>query len=74
MKPYLTTCRIAQEEKLLRQLNDRQHFVDNFNMYSLQDLIDINSGYLLEYLNKIHQNYVTHIKVNCLVSYKDYFI
>ena len=68
MKRYLTTCRVAQENKILRQLEDRQHFVDNCDMYSLQDLIDINSGTLFQYLNKIHQHFYTHIKDECLVS------
>ncbi|CAL4064428.1 unnamed protein product, partial [Meganyctiphanes norvegica] len=36
MKQYLSSCRTAQESRMLRQLQDRQHFVENSHMYSLQ--------------------------------------
>lgn len=68
MKQYLSTCRSAQESRILRQLEERQHFVENAHMYSLQDLIDVNSGLLVDYLKKIHGNFLTHIKNECLVS------
>lgn len=67
MKQYLSTCRSAQESRILRQLEERQHFVENAHMYSLQDLIDVNSGLLVDYLKKIHGNFLTHIKNECLV-------
>ncbi|KAG7153278.1 Differentially expressed in FDCP 8-like [Homarus americanus] len=44
MKQYLGTCRTAQESRMLRQLEERQHFVENAFMFSLQDLVDVNSG------------------------------
>ncbi|XP_053652184.1 differentially expressed in FDCP 8 homolog B isoform X3 [Cherax quadricarinatus] len=67
MKQYLGTCRTAQESRMLRQLEARQHFVENAHMYSLQDLIDINSGALVEYLKKVHSSFSSHIKKECLV-------
>ena len=36
-------------------------------MYSLQDLIDVNSGSLLPFLTKIHSLFLTHIKSDCQV-------
>lgn len=68
MKQYLGTCRAAQEARMLRQLEERQHFVDNAHMFSLQDLIDVNSGVLVEYLTKVHASFASHIKNECLVS------
>lgn len=65
MKKYFVTCRQALESKLLLQLKDRQHFVDNSSVYSLQDLIDVNSGLLLPFLTKIHSLFLTHIKSDC---------
>jgi len=62
MKKYLTVCRIAQEERILTQLRDRQHFVDSAHMYSLQDLLDLDSGSLTEYLEDkltVFQNHIT---------------
>merc|ERR1712113_1244673 len=51
MKKYLTVCRIASDEKLLLHLVSRQHFVDGPNLYSIQDLMDINNGSLLPFLH-----------------------
>uniref|UniRef100_A0A8C5XNH8 Differentially expressed in FDCP 8 homolog n=1 Tax=Microcebus murinus TaxID=30608 RepID=A0A8C5XNH8_MICMU len=43
MKPYFITCKEAMEARLLLQLQDRQHFVENDEMYSVQDLLDIHT-------------------------------
>lgn len=69
MKTYFLTCHTALEEKLLLQLQDRQHFVENANVYSLQDLIDVSTGQLLNYLQKVHASYLTHITQDCLVTF-----
>ena len=66
MKKYLTVCRIALEEKILLHLVSRQHFVDGPNLYSIQDLIDINSGLLLPFLQRITQVFQEHI-TNCVL-------
>ena len=50
------------------QLQDRQHFVENDDMYSLQDLIDISSGRLSCSLTEIHTEFAKHIKLDCDVS------
>lgn len=68
MKTYFLTCHAALEEKLLLQLQDRQHFVESSKIYSLQDLIDVSTGHLLSYLQKVHASYVTHITQDCLVN------
>lgn len=52
----------------LLQLQDRQHFVENDDMYSLQDLIDISSGRLSCSLTEIHTTFAKHIKLDCEVS------
>lgn len=58
---------------LLLQLQDRQHFVENDDMYSLQDLIDISSGRLSCSLTEIHTTFAKHIKLDCEVSWLCYF-
>ncbi|KAA8595572.1 hypothetical protein FQN60_010863 [Etheostoma spectabile] len=65
MKPYFITCKEAMEARLLLQLQDRQHFVENDDMYSLQDLIDISSGRLSCSLTEIHTTFAKHIKLDC---------
>ncbi|GLG98815.1 hypothetical protein R5R35_002504 [Gryllus longicercus] len=69
MKKYFVLCKEATESKLLWQLNDRLHFIDSTDSYSLQDLIDINSGKLLEYLEKVQSVFVKHIKEECKLCY-----
>lgn len=49
------------------QLQDRQHFVENDEMYSLQDLMDINAGRLSCSLTEIHTLFAKHIKLDCEV-------
>ncbi|XP_058608369.1 differentially expressed in FDCP 8 homolog isoform X7 [Onychostoma macrolepis] len=48
-----------------RKLQDRQHFVENDDMYSLQDLIDTSSGHLSCSLTEIHTTFAKHIKLDC---------
>uniref|UniRef100_A0A9J8A6B5 Differentially expressed in FDCP 8 homolog n=1 Tax=Cyprinus carpio carpio TaxID=630221 RepID=A0A9J8A6B5_CYPCA len=65
MKPYFITCKEAMEARLLLHLQDRQHFVENDDMYSLQDLIDTSSGRLSCSLTEIHTTFAKHIKLDC---------
>ena len=44
-------CRIAQEERIMTNLHEGQHFVDTAHMFTMQDLLDIHSGVLTEYLS-----------------------
>ena len=69
MKKYFISCKSAIESRLLWQLQEKQHFVENVDSFSLQDLIDINSGELLEYLEKVQAEFVKHIKEDCKVNY-----
>ena len=74
MKKYLLVCRIAGEEKrLLTLLQDRQHFVDSPHMFSLQDMIDINSGVLSQYLQTKLDTFKLHI-VSCMLCLAKSFV
>ncbi|XP_045149793.1 differentially expressed in FDCP 8 homolog isoform X3 [Echinops telfairi] len=65
MKPYFITCKEAMESRLLLQLQDRQHFVENDEMYSVQDLVDVHVGRLSCSLTEIHTLFAKHIKLDC---------
>ncbi|XP_064640629.1 differentially expressed in FDCP 8 homolog B-like isoform X2 [Lineus longissimus] len=65
MKKYFLSCQDALASKLLLQLKDRQHFVDNSDIYSMQDLLDIASDALVPKLTKIHASFAQHIKADC---------
>jgi hypothetical protein len=68
MKKYFVSCKSAIESRLLWQLQERQHFAENVDSFSLQDLIDVNSGELLQYLEKVQVAFIRHIKEDCEVS------
>nr|XP_058901921.1 differentially expressed in FDCP 8 homolog isoform X2 [Kogia breviceps] len=65
MKPYFITCREAMAARLLLQLQDRQHFVENDEMYSVQDLLDAHTGRLGCSLAETHTLFAKHIKLDC---------
>lgn len=65
MKPYFITCKEAMEARLLLQLQDRQHFVENDEMYSIQDLLEVHMGRLSCSLTEIHTLFAKHIKLDC---------
>uniref|UniRef100_T1JKT5 Phorbol-ester/DAG-type domain-containing protein n=1 Tax=Strigamia maritima TaxID=126957 RepID=T1JKT5_STRMM len=74
MKRYFLACKHALKNKLLMMLSERQHFVDNADVYSMQDLIDVESGILVEYLTRIHTHFKRHIKQDCEVCRGQGFI
>ncbi|KAK6627594.1 hypothetical protein RUM44_010072 [Polyplax serrata] len=65
IKKYLTSCKSALEEQLLWQSNDKVHFLENEDTYSLQDLFELRTGELVKYLNKLRDCFIRHIKVDC---------
>ena len=52
---------------LFLQLTDRQHFVENSDMYSVRDLLDTRTDELLPLLARIHSSFAQHIKTDCKV-------
>jgi len=73
MKKYLMVCRIAQEERILTNLHERQHFVDNAHMFTLQDLLDIDSGVLTDYLTSKLTLFKEHI-TSCILCMAKSFV
>jgi len=73
MKKYLVVCRLAGEARLLRKLEERQHFVDTPDMFSLQDLADVQNGSLSEYLDGVLAVFRGHI-TSCLLCTAKGFI
>ncbi|XP_052242863.1 differentially expressed in FDCP 8-like isoform X2 [Dreissena polymorpha] len=67
MKKYILQCSAAMEMKLLLQLQRRQHFVENSDIYSMQDLVDVHGDLLLPELAQVHTSWAQHIKTDCEV-------
>lgn len=65
MKVYFLSCQSALQSKLLKQLKDRQHFVDNADIYTLYDLVKLVSEQLLPTVVRVHASFASHIKVEC---------
>ena len=72
MKRYLVVCRLAQEQRLLTLLQDRQHFVENSTMFSFQDLLDLQNGVLHQYLQSRLDTFHTHISSCVLCTAKGF--
>lgn len=73
MKRYILLCAIAMNKKLLLELENRQHFVESSDIYSMKDLIDVQKDTLLPELAQVHSSWAQHIKTDCEVS-SDVFI
>uniref|UniRef100_A0A069DTM8 Phorbol-ester/DAG-type domain-containing protein n=1 Tax=Panstrongylus megistus TaxID=65343 RepID=A0A069DTM8_9HEMI len=68
MKQYIATCRYALESGLLmRELEWRRHLVHSTEVFSLNDLIDINNGQLLSKIESVHSVLRDHITKDCTV-------
>lgn len=66
MKEYFMTCNNAMEQKQLLKLGHRQHFVDNSTMFSMEDLVSLKQGELLDEIAKIVGEFAQHIKLDCI--------
>ncbi|XP_027629259.1 differentially expressed in FDCP 8 homolog isoform X2 [Tupaia chinensis] len=53
------------EELVEIRLQDRQHFVENDEMYSIQDLLEVHLGRLSCSLTETHTLFAKHIKLDC---------
>ena len=73
MKKYLTVCRLASEQKILLHLASRQHFVESADYYSIQDLVDVKSGVMGEFITKVVDTFAIHIKT-CILCLAKGFI
>lgn len=63
MRRYLTECRISIASKLLENaVGTKRHMVQCVNMYSIADLIAIENGTLIEFLNKLFAIFEQHIR------------
>ncbi|KAF5287328.1 hypothetical protein FQR65_LT02201 [Abscondita terminalis] len=67
MRKYLLVCRNATENHLIWKKVDKPHIIESPNLYSLQDLVDTQSGELPTKLHEILQVFSEHIKVLCEV-------
>uniref|UniRef100_A0A183ENS3 DUF4206 domain-containing protein n=1 Tax=Gongylonema pulchrum TaxID=637853 RepID=A0A183ENS3_9BILA len=74
MKCYFLCCRTARKERILQHLSHHQHFVENSDMYSFLDLIDLYQGRLLPEIEEIVRIFTEHITKNCLTCQGKGFI
>ncbi|XP_055708664.1 differentially expressed in FDCP 8 homolog isoform X2 [Phlebotomus papatasi] len=73
MKKYLTECRLAAAEKILDNISgSRRYLLQTPEMYSVADLVAVESGALHEFLNKIYDAFERHIRQCQICSGKGY--
>ncbi|EDV26004.1 uncharacterized protein TRIADDRAFT_23786 [Trichoplax adhaerens] len=65
LRLYVHSCKSAQQHNSFAKLKIKLHLMDNVDMYSMQDLIKINDGTLIEELRSISQDLIKHVKENC---------
>ncbi|XP_048241861.1 differentially expressed in FDCP 8 homolog A-like isoform X4 [Haliotis rufescens] len=65
MKKYILLCPSAMKSKLLLLVQTRQHFVESSDIYSMKDLMDIQTDTLLSELAQVHSAWAQHIKTDC---------
>ncbi|XP_065565475.1 differentially expressed in FDCP 8 homolog isoform X2 [Artemia franciscana] len=64
-KEYLIACETAANQRILSVLKHRSHFIETSASYSLADLIDLESGVLLPFIENIVGKFEKHIEVDC---------
>lgn len=63
MKRYLVECREAIRTKLIdRNVNDRRHLIQSTELYSMNDLVQVENDILNEFLFKIFKEFDNHIR------------
>lgn len=73
MRRYLTECRISTNGKILENsVGTRRHLVQCINLYSINDLIGVENGTIIEFLNKLFTAFDQHIRKCELCSGKGY--
>uniref|UniRef100_A0AC34QK36 Phorbol-ester/DAG-type domain-containing protein n=1 Tax=Panagrolaimus sp. JU765 TaxID=591449 RepID=A0AC34QK36_9BILA len=65
MKCYFISCRSARKLRILQYLNRYQHFVEESEMYCLDDLIQLATGNLLVEIREIMGVFKKHITEEC---------
>lgn len=73
MRRYLCECRIATAAKILEgAIGTKRHLIQNIDMYSISDLIEVESGAIVDFLNRTFATYEQHIRKCQLCSGKGY--
>lgn len=69
IRKYLLVCRIAQEDHLLWKSVDTPHLIESPDLYSLQNLVDTQSGELPSKLHNLVSVFTKHVKEECLICH-----
>ena len=74
IKEYLVVCRVAAKDRLLAKhlAGERHHFVDDSIYYSMQDLVDIHNGKLMDFLKQKIDILSLHIRTCVLCRAKGF--
>lgn len=59
-RAYFMRCEVAMKEKLLLRLQHRQHWVESSQLYTVQDLLDLQAGVLLKEGEDVHSTFSSH--------------
>ncbi|XP_043464222.1 differentially expressed in FDCP 8 homolog [Leptopilina heterotoma] len=65
MKQYLIVCSEANNQGLPWRVGLRTHFLESAGNYSVKDLVDLQSGVLMEELRTAHESMRNHVTNSC---------
>lgn len=73
MRQYLDECRLANASKLVdHQIGAQRYLIQSARMYSMADLVAVESGSLVEQLNRVVHVFDSHIRKCDICTGKGY--
>eukprot|EP01117_Protostelium_nocturnum_P008534 TRINITY_DN3061_c0_g2_i2.p1 TRINITY_DN3061_c0_g2~~TRINITY_DN3061_c0_g2_i2.p1 ORF type:complete len:942 (-),score=264.78 TRINITY_DN3061_c0_g2_i2:55-2880(-) len=61
LKDYILNCDRVSQEKVMKELNGRLHVIHNTDIYSLRDLIELNTDQLVEWIRELTERFIIHV-------------
>ncbi|XP_037045102.1 differentially expressed in FDCP 8 homolog isoform X2 [Bradysia coprophila] len=73
MRKYLNECRFAATDKLVESsVGTKRYLVQSTKLYSISDLASIDSGVIVDFLNKVYHTFDKHIRTCDICTGKGY--
>ncbi|PRP83937.1 hypothetical protein PROFUN_08874 [Planoprotostelium fungivorum] len=61
LKDYIFNCDRVSQEKVVKEISDRLHIIHNTDIYSLQDLMDLNTEKLIDWIRDLTERFIVHV-------------
>jgi len=61
LKDYIFNCERVSQEKVVKEISNKLHIIHNTDIYSLQDLMDLNTEKLVEWIRDLTERFIVHV-------------